>query len=629
MIQRALLTLVGVLALQGVGRAADSEVPSTWTGVSKVIAVGDLHGSYEKAIRLLQAAGLIDEDLHWSGGEQHLVVAGDFVDRGPSDRALMDFFRRLQPEAEAAGGRAHLLLGNHEAMNLMRDLRYVNPESYQAWAEDEKKADRRAAWRIFSKAMAASGKGQVSIEEFDEQYPPGYFARQQSFDRDGEYGSWLLELPATVKINDVVFLHGGLTVETAALGIDEINRSLQEELREHLKAREYLEARGIVTPLMTFGEILWMAKDAMTRSEDLPRDIGRAVERIYASFKGLLLGENGPLWYRGGSFEDERIESEMIARVLELMDAKAVVVAHSPTPNQRITSRFHGQLYRVDHDINGSDNLQALVVESEEILVLDASTGETTQAESELPVGKFDPRSAERMSDSELREFLAEAAIVDWRYLGRGSTRPRLLELEMAGRRQRGIFKTVEETDSPSPEGSTDRFEHEVAAYRLDRELGLNMVPTTVIREIDGQRGSLQSWVEGAVDREAAEAYDLDLFENETVSEQLEQSEIFDALIGNFDRGPDDQLCLVNREKVLLIDHSKAFSTSPEIPGRAGRSYSVDPRLLAELQGLEQDHLEQLLGDLLSERQIEAIMQRRDKILARLSASAPATLSQS
>jgi hypothetical protein len=630
---RTLMTLVAVLTLPavaqpGVTAAAEGQAPGTWTGVSKVIGIGDLHGSYDKAIRVLQAADLLDEDLRWIGGAQHLVVVGDFVDRGVGDRALMDLFRRIQPESEAAGGRVHVLLGNHEVMILMRDHRYVNAESYRAWADEEKKADRRAAWRIFSNSATGSADGALTRDEFEKKFPPGYFARQKSLDRDGEYGQWLLGLPTTVKINDVVFVHGGVTVETAALGVDEINRQLQKLLKRHLEAREVLENRGVITPLMTFREIFWIAKSGVDQANRLPWPLRGAVQALYDSAQSPLLGETGPLWYRGGALLDERIERDMLVRALELMDAKAIVVAHSPTQGKRITSRFHGQLFRIDHNISGSENLQALVVESEEIMVLDASKGQTTQAVSELPTGRFDPRAAAEMPDSVLQEFLTQAEIVDSRYLGRGTTRPRLLGLEMGGQQRRGIFKTVENGENPSPGEATDRFQHEVAAYRLDRELGLNMVPVTVFREIDGERGSLQSWVEGAVDREAAGAYDLELFDTDAMRRQLEQGEVFDALIGNFDRGPDDHLCLVNRARLKLIDHSKAFSTSPELPGEEDSSRAVDPQLLAELRSLDRESLGELLGDLISDRQIEALLLRRDRILDRLSTASADTLTQ-
>jgi hypothetical protein len=635
MIDRKFLILAALFTLQPWTAAGEVATPAggdgvasgTWTGVPRVIAVGDLHGSYEKAIRMFQGAGLVDADLHWNGGRQHLVVAGDMLDRGSGDRPLMALIRRLQGESRSAGGRVHVLLGNHEAMNLMRDLRYVNPESYQHWAADETKAARKAAWRVF-KSTGADGRSEDELSsEFEESFPPGYFARQSSLEPQGEYGEWLLGLPAIVKINDVVYVHGGLTVETAVLGIDELNRRLGDDLRRHLAARQVLEDKGIISPLMTFGEIRWVAREGVEKADRLPPVLADAARDLDETFNSLLLGDMGPLWYRGNASEDERIEREMLERSLELLGAKAMVVAHSPTPNKQITSRFHGQLFRVDHDINTSDTLQALVIESEEIVVLDASTHQTSEPMRELPTGELEAQEAE-MSDGERQEFLLRAAVIDSRFLGRGSTRPRLLELELEGHTERGIFKTVADGEAPSPAEAHDRFEHEVAAYRMDRLLGLNMVPVTVVREIDGQLGSLQSWVEGAVDQEASRAYDLELFAMDKCGSRLASSEVFDALIGNRDREPDDILCLVSGDRTFLIDHSEAFATATDLGWVEERSLTIEVDLLHALRALDRQSLESSLGDLLSASQIEAILERRDKVLDRVrlaSQDAPAS----
>ena len=77
-------------------------------------------------------AGVADEDGHWVAGTTHLVQTGDFTDRGKDTRKVMDLLRRLQKEAKDAGGRAHVLLGNHEIMNILGDLRYVDPEEYES-----------------------------------------------------------------------------------------------------------------------------------------------------------------------------------------------------------------------------------------------------------------------------------------------------------------------------------------------------------------------------------------------------------------------------------------------------------------------------------------------------------------
>lgn len=586
-----------------------------WTDVTRIVAIGDLHGSYEKALRILKAAGLIDGDLRWSGGEEHLVITGDVLDRGTGGRELMDLLRRLQGESQAAGGYVHMLLGNHEAMNLMRDLRYVNPVAFQSFASEEKKPDRRAALKSYLASRPKNANREVATNEFEKKYPPGYFARQQSLNPDGEYGEWLLGLPGIVKVNDVIYMHGGLTEEIAEVGVDETNRLVQSDLRRHLESRGVLEKRGIVEPWMEYVDILWVRQQGKEQGDKLPKELRLAVDGLVGTSDSLMLGGRGPLWYRGGSHEDERIERDSLERTLELMEARAIVVAHSPTEGREITSRFQNRLFRIDHDISSSDALQALVVEGDDILVLDASTGQAIEAPRELPIGKLDPQMVAEWSDAELQEFLEQASVIASRDLGRGSTRPRLLEMEKEGKKQRGIFKNVSIGGEPGFEGQMDRYEHEVAAYRLDRKLDLGLVPVCVLRELDGEQGSLQAWVEDAVDQESAAAYELEFFDREWVKERVAEGVVFDALIGNRDRGADDILCAVRQDRLFLIDHSKAFPDSPEIGWEDGRTVSLDPGLMAALEGLDQASLEQDLGDLLSATQIEALLARRDQIL--------------
>ncbi len=171
-------------------------------------------------------------------------------------------------------------------------------------------------------------------------------------------------------------------------------------------------------------------------------------------------------------------------------------------------------------------------------------------------------------------------------------------------------------TDGESgPESPADRYEHEVAAYLVDRKLELGLVPVCVLRELDGEQGSLQAWVEDAVDQESATVYELELFDRDWVKARIAEGVVFDALIGNSDRGADDILCPVAGDKLFLVDHSKAFSTSKDIGWEAGRTVSIEPSLIAALEDLEQDALEQDLGELLSADQIEALLGRRDQIL--------------
>jgi len=587
-----------------------------WEGASRVVAIGDLHGAYNKLVSLLESSDLVDDALQWSGGDAHLVVAGDLLDRGPSERALVDLLRRLQEESEAAGGYVHVLLGNHESMNLMRDTRYVNRAAYADFTDHETAADRKAGWKSY---VAQSGGGRpVDLREaYNDRYPPGYFGRLKVLDREGEIGSWLLTLPAIIRIDGVVYVHGGLTEAFAGLGIDGINRQVLDQLTVHLESREVLEAARVVSATMTYKEVIQTVQFSLAGSgrRKLSGKSRTAAKALLQSVGSPILGGSGPLWYRGNSLEDERIERDMLERSLEKVGAQAMVVAHSYTGGNRITSRFQGHLYRLDHGILKSPRPLALIVESQKVMVLDSGTGELSQPVPELPIGEQWPIDRAEMTDQNLESFLNEGRMTDSQAIGRGTTRPQIVVLEKDGQIQRGIFKVVEEGRKTAPGESADRYENELAAYRLDRRLGLNLVPVTVLRKLDGQRGSLQWWVQGAVDQEAAEEFDLQVLHGEATRRQLAEGEVFDALIGNRDRKRSDILCLVNGDRIFLVDHSRAFPDSTELFWGDRRPSRIDPELLDALAALDRETLAEDLGDLLDEGQLAALIARRDAIL--------------
>src|SRR5215470_13554277 len=92
---------------------------------ASVTAIGDVHGDFADFVAILQKTGLIDKQNHWTGGKTTLVQLGDLLDRGPKPRDVMDLLIALEKEAPKDGGRVEALLGNHEMMNIMGDLRYV------------------------------------------------------------------------------------------------------------------------------------------------------------------------------------------------------------------------------------------------------------------------------------------------------------------------------------------------------------------------------------------------------------------------------------------------------------------------------------------------------------------------
>jgi hypothetical protein len=195
------LILVSLLSIQ----RAEAEA-GRWSNVERVIAFGDVHGAYDDLTQLLRTVGVVDEKLHWAAGTAHVVSTGDLMDRGPGSRQVLDLLMRLQTEAQAAGGMLHVTLGNHEALNLLGDLRYVTAAEF-------------AAYKAEDPAVLP-----------DNTHPPGFFGKRAAFARDGQYGRWLYGLPVAIIINDTLFMHGGPSAVLAGMSIEQINQRYRAAL---------------------------------------------------------------------------------------------------------------------------------------------------------------------------------------------------------------------------------------------------------------------------------------------------------------------------------------------------------------------------------------------------------------
>src|SRR6478736_5846477 len=127
-VARQLLVFLGLALL----------VASAATGQSvhaRIVAVGDLHGDFVAWRAIATAAGLIDARGKWTGGKTIFVQTGDVADRGPDTLGILNDLMRLQREAKRSGGQVIALVGNHEAMNMTDDLRYVSAADYAAFAD--------------------------------------------------------------------------------------------------------------------------------------------------------------------------------------------------------------------------------------------------------------------------------------------------------------------------------------------------------------------------------------------------------------------------------------------------------------------------------------------------------------
>ncbi|MCA1756350.1 MAG: ankyrin repeat domain-containing protein [Bacteroidales bacterium] len=104
--------------------------PFRYPEVARIIAIGDIHGQYERMVRMLISAGVIDDNLRWIWGNGHLVFTGDIFDRGAGVTEALWLIYRLEKQALNSGGKVHFLLGNHELMIMKDDLRYIAGKYY-------------------------------------------------------------------------------------------------------------------------------------------------------------------------------------------------------------------------------------------------------------------------------------------------------------------------------------------------------------------------------------------------------------------------------------------------------------------------------------------------------------------
>lgn len=175
--------------------------PDNYDNVLKILTISDIHGEYEYFVEILTNFGVIDDGLKWIWGDGHLVVLGDVFDRGDKVTECLWLIYNLEREAKQNGGRVHFIIGNHEAMVMQGDLRYV----HQKYTEGIVK------------------KSRIKYEDL--------------FGPDMELGRWLRTKNAIIKINDILFVHAGINPETIERGLN--ITQINEKIRNNLYSRSY------------------------------------------------------------------------------------------------------------------------------------------------------------------------------------------------------------------------------------------------------------------------------------------------------------------------------------------------------------------------------------------------------
>ena len=257
---------------------------SNYKNVAKIAAISDIHGQFGLTTTILINNGIIDQNLDWAFGKGHLVILGDVFDRGAEVTELLWLIRNLEHQALEAGGMVHFVLGNHEFMTLQNDLRYIN------------KKYRRTAQLL------------------NTSYPDLYGVNTVM-------GRWLRSKPTALKINDIFFVHGGISNEFIQDGFDlaKTNEIMRQTLFEN---------------------------DSIINTD-------------FAYNK--YLDNFSPIWYRG--YFDPEFKKSDLNKILRTLKVKHMVVGH--TTHRTIQSLFDNKLLAIDSSIQFGGYGEVLLIEND------------------------------------------------------------------------------------------------------------------------------------------------------------------------------------------------------------------------------------------------------------------------
>lgn len=309
--------IVSVLALASLALLSRPVVSQdTVDGAERIVAVGDVHGDYDQFVLVLQQAGLIDGKGKWIGGRTHFVQTGDVLDRGPDSRKVMELLMALEPQAKKAGGAVHALIGNHEAMNILGDLRYVSAGEYAAFKGSNSAAQQERAWAVLSDSTRR--KDPEYKKAWLAEHPLGWLEHRLAFEGNGRYGTWIRGHEAVMKVNDFLFMHGGISSKYASTPLKAINDAVRAAL----------------------------AGDKQPPPDNAAED------------------SLGPLWYRGLAQGDEALLMPLVDSVLASFGVRHIVIGHTVTAGT-VLPRFDGKVIMIDVGLSAYYGAQTafLVVE--------------------------------------------------------------------------------------------------------------------------------------------------------------------------------------------------------------------------------------------------------------------------
>lgn len=224
---------------------------------------------------------------------------------------------------------------------------------------------------------------------------------------------------------------------------------------------------------------------------------------------------------------------------------------------------------------------------------------------------------------TEAEDFLRTAQVVKKKPIGKGVTNPYQLTLTDGTRTLKAAWKTIDKSKFGVTQfdrggfevNFRDTYKFEIAVYELDKLLGLELVPPTVERQISGEKGSVQLWVEGATtewDRRKKKVSPPDI---ESWNRQIHNVRLLHQLTYNTDYTNISNVLSDPSFKVYAIDFSRAFRTYDKLLSEK-ELVRFSRSALDRLRALDRVPLQERLGHWLTAPEMDGLLKRRDRILA-------------
>jgi hypothetical protein len=174
---------------------------------NKLIAISDIEGNFNAFYSFLLANSVMDEAMNWRFEDGHLVLIGDFMDRGEAVTQVLWLIYKLEAEAKKAGGKVHFILGNHEIMNFNAQVRYVKDKYIAIAQQITNKKHHQEAYKAF-------------------------------LSTDNELIKWLKSKNVITQIGSNLFVHAGISPElsNAGMSLEAINQFVTTNLNHSDKS---------------------------------------------------------------------------------------------------------------------------------------------------------------------------------------------------------------------------------------------------------------------------------------------------------------------------------------------------------------------------------------------------------